>query len=344
MPPKRAGIKRRLREVDSVDPVAVLPTPPATSSDAASSSGRGEEDASSSDDEDYMAAEIDAGSDDSDGSEEGDHDDDDDDDDDEVLADEDRELSEYPHIGYDLDGKKIMRPATADELDKFLSKMDDPKFWTSVHDKVEQKDVELTEEELNIIHKLQSADYAAEGFDPYQDTVEWFTSDTMIAPLTATPEPKRRFVPSKWEHKKVMKIVRAIRNGWIVPRKPQTEAARYFDVWGASETSENRLDHPMHLPAPKAKLPGNIESYNPPAEYLFSEEERKAWEETEPEHRKLDFIPQKYDSLRKVPAYERFVHDRFNRCLDLYLCPRVRKTRVRFVHFSFIYIFSRRAT
>ena len=33
---------------------------------------------------------------------------------------------EYPHLGYDVDGKKIMKPAKGDELDKFLSNMDDP--------------------------------------------------------------------------------------------------------------------------------------------------------------------------------------------------------------------------
>ena len=34
-----------------------------------------------------------------------------------------------------------------------------------------------------------------------------------IHPLSNAPEPKRRFVPSKWEHKTVVKMVRAIRNG-----------------------------------------------------------------------------------------------------------------------------------
>ncbi|KAJ3356866.1 Ribosome biogenesis protein 1 [Allomyces javanicus] len=235
--------------------------------------------------------------------------------------------NDYPHIGYDLDGKKVMKPAVGDELDKFLSKMDDPKYWTSVHDKQDQKDVELTEDELAIIQKLQKAEYAADGFDPYQPTVEWFTSKTEIHPLSAAPEPKRRFVPSKWEHKKVMKIVRAIRNGWIVPNKPKVEKPKYFDIWGA-DTAESRDDHPMHLPAPKMALPGHIESYNPPEEYLFTEEEKQAWLDADPEDRKIDFIPQKFTSLRAVPAYDQFTQNRFQRCLDLYLCPRVRRNRV----------------
>ena len=38
-------------------------------------------------------------------------------------------------------------------------------------------------------------------------------------PLMVTNEPKRRFVPSKWEAKMVVKMVRAIRNGWVRPKK-----------------------------------------------------------------------------------------------------------------------------
>lgn len=33
---------------------------------------------------------------------------------------------DYPHIGYTVDGKKIFKPATKDELDKFLNNVDDP--------------------------------------------------------------------------------------------------------------------------------------------------------------------------------------------------------------------------
>lgn len=37
---------------------------------------------------------------------------------------------EFPHVGYDLDGKRIYKPLrTRDELDQFLDKMDDPDFW-----------------------------------------------------------------------------------------------------------------------------------------------------------------------------------------------------------------------
>lgn len=36
---------------------------------------------------------------------------------------------DLPHIGYDINGKKVLRPARGDELDKFLKTVDDPEAW-----------------------------------------------------------------------------------------------------------------------------------------------------------------------------------------------------------------------
>ena len=38
--------------------------------------------------------------------------------------------------------------------------------------------------------------------NPYEPEVNWFSDDKEIMPLSAAPEPKRRFIPSKWEEKK----------------------------------------------------------------------------------------------------------------------------------------------
>lgn len=48
----------------------------------------------------------------------------------------------------------------------------------------------------------------------------------------------------------------------------------------------------------------------------------------EPQRRKLHFMPQKFNSLREVPAYARYIRERFLRCLDLYLCPRAKRMKV----------------
>lgn len=88
--------------------------------------------------------------------------------------------------------------------------------------------------------------------------------------------------------------------------------------------------------------PVHAESYNPPKEYLWTKEEKKKWEEQEPEERELDFEPlvcvplvffyevhaQKFDCLRHVPGYRKLITERYQRCLDLYLAPRQRKKKV----------------
>ncbi|GFF53396.1 ribosome biogenesis protein erb1 [Aspergillus lentulus] len=238
---------------------------------------------------------------------------------------------QYPHIGYDINGKKILRPAKGEALDALLNSIEIPKGWTGLTDPSTGKPLELSQEELELLRKVQMNEIPEDGYNPYEPTVEWFTSQQEIMPLSAAPEPKRRFVPSKHEAKRVMKIVKAIREGRILPFKPPTEEDQEddtvikYDLW-ADEAE--RKDHPMHIPAPKLPPPGYEESYHPPPEYLPSQKERKAWEEADPEDRDREFLPNDFASLRRVPGYENFVKEKFERCLDLYLAPRVRRSKL----------------
>ncbi|XP_041105087.1 ribosome biogenesis protein bop1 [Polyodon spathula] len=236
---------------------------------------------------------------------------------------------DYPHIGYDLDGKKIFKPIrNKDELDEFLEKMDNPDYWRTVHDKVTGSDIRLTDEQIDLVHRLQKGQFGDVSFNQYEPSVDFFSHETMIHPVTNRPEHKRSFIPSLIEKEKVSRLVHAIKMGWIKPRKPKDSTPQYYDLWAKEDPNSILGRHKMHVPAPKLKLPGHEESYNPPPEYLFTEEEKLAWEQQEAEERKLNFIPQKFSCLRAVPAFQRFIHERFERCLDLYLCPRQRKMRV----------------
>ncbi|KAL1886409.1 Ribosome biogenesis protein erb1 [Paecilomyces lecythidis] len=238
---------------------------------------------------------------------------------------------QYPHIGYNINGKKIMRPAKGEALDALLDSIEIPKGWTGLTDPSTGKPLELSQDELELLRKVHMNEIPEEGYNPYEPMVEWFTSKEEIMPLSAAPEPKRRFLPSKHEAKRVMKIVKAIREGRILPYKPPAEQDETeedvikYDIW-ADEAE--RPDHPMHMPAPKLPPPGYEESYHPPPEYLPDKKERKAWEEADPEDREREFLPTNYDSLRKVPGYGNFVKEKFERCLDLYLAPRVRRSKL----------------
>ncbi|GAB7350837.1 hypothetical protein MBLNU459_g1369t1 [Dothideomycetes sp. NU459] len=238
----------------------------------------------------------------------------------------------YPHIGYDINGKKIMRPAKGEALDALLDQIDLPEGWTGLTDPATGKPLQLSREELEVLKKLTRNEAPGEGYDPYPDMVHWFTSKTEIMPLSAAPEPKRRFVPSKHEAKRVMKIVRAIKEGRIKPYKEPSEEeeqedpdVKRYDIW-ADEVP--RPDHIMNIPAPKLPPPGYEESYHPPPEYLPDKDEKKTWEEADEEDREKDFLPTDHSALRKVPGYARFIKEKFERCLDLYLAPRVRRSKL----------------
>ncbi|XP_034016581.1 ribosome biogenesis protein bop1 isoform X2 [Thalassophryne amazonica] len=236
---------------------------------------------------------------------------------------------EFPHIGYNLDGKKIFKPIrNKDELDQFLDKMENPDYWRTVHDKQTGSDIMLSDDQVELVNRLQRGQFGDVNFSEYQPSVDFFSKDVMLHPVTNRPADKRSFIPSLIEKEKVSKLVHAIKMGWIKPRRVEDDSAsRFYDLW-ATEDSSILARHRMHLPAPKIPLPGHQESYNPPPEYLFNEEERALWEQQDPADRKLPFVPRKFSSLRQVPAFPRFIHERFERCLDLYLCPRQRKMRV----------------
>ncbi|KAL2207142.1 BOP1NT-domain-containing protein [Sarocladium strictum] len=239
----------------------------------------------------------------------------------------------YPHIGYDINGKKIMRPATGDALDALLDSIEIPKGWTGLTDPQTGKPLNLSQDELELLRRLQTGQVPTDNYDPYPDMVPYFTSKVEEMPLSAAPEPKRRFVPSKHEAKRVAKLVRAIKEGRIQPYKPpeqrekeaEEEEETHYDLWANEEAQEPNI---MNIPAPKLPPPGYDMSYNPPPEYLPTAEEKAAWESAEPEEREKDYLPAKFDALRKVPGYGEFVKERFERCLDLYLAPRVRKNRL----------------
>ena len=109
----------------------------------------------------------------------------------------------------------------------------------------------------------------------------------------------------------------------------EREEERVWDIWeDDSVVTWKPRKMPKAIAAPKRDLPNHVESYNPPEEYLLDDKEREEYEKMDPEDRPYNFLPQKFESLRKVPLYQDLIREHFERCLDLYLCPRVLKKKV----------------
>ncbi len=73
----------------------------------------------------------------------------------------------YPHIGYDINGKKIMRPATGEALDALLDSIEVPKGWTGLTDPATGKPLNLSRDELELLRRVQMGEVPEEGYDPY---------------------------------------------------------------------------------------------------------------------------------------------------------------------------------
>ena len=240
----------------------------------------------------------------------------------------------YDHIGYDVSGQKIVKQAKRDRLDVAIDNKDNASSNRTVYDMYNDRDVVLSERDLEIIRRLQSGAFAHPEHNDTPDYIDYFSGIKEEMPIMAAPEPKRRFTPSKWEMMRVMKIVKAMKEGRYVSEKDKLAEKKnkppVYMIWNDTEDevlAESRR-YRFHLPAPKIPLPGHAESYNPPAEYLLSEEEKKAMEDQDPTERQYNFIPKTHTCLRHVDGYDNFIKERFERCLDLYLCPRKMKRRL----------------
>ena len=224
-----------------------------------------------------------------------------------------------------------MRGTQKDELDALIARFDDPNASRTIFDAMHGVDVVLSDEDLALIRRLQRRRYPDAKVNPFPDTIPFHFPDS-IHPLSNATPAKASFVPSKWEAKKVMKLVMAMRSEQyqksVANRKRQEEQRKpnyEYLVW--DEPMEGVKQRTI-LPPPKVPLPGNAESYNPPAEYLLTAEEKEAWEKMDPSDRPLNFVPQRFSALRRVPLYAPLIKERFERCLDLYLCPREKRTRL----------------
>ena len=234
---------------------------------------------------------------------------------------------EMDHLGYDIDAQKIMRPERFNEIDNFLAKHDDPNYWRTVVDPRTGRKHVLTSEEIGLINSVMNKLYPTKGSKNLPPKI--VDASIRETPLNNVPPSKESFnALSKHEEKQIQKIrARLAKYGFIRKEKPKVEDEfTFYDIWGSNLKIKH---HPAIIPAPKMALPSQAESYNPPNEFLLTEDEKRAMLEEEREYREMNFIPQKFSNLRSVPAYGNLMQERFERCLDLYMCPRQKKLKIK---------------
>lgn len=220
----------------------------------------------------------------------------------------------------------------ANVIDDFLAQCDDPTYFRTVYDKLTGRKIVLSDQDVDLISRIRKACYPDPNYDPYEPYVDFFSHEVSIHPVMNRPEPKAAFIPSLSEKRALTKLVALITSGKLKPYKPKKKTRTpfdfNFDLW-STDGDLNHRRHRAHIPAPKMILPGHAESYNPPPEYLLTKDDIKKWQSQSEEDREHFFLPQRYASLRQVPFYQNTVKERFERCLELYMCPRQRIRRAK---------------
>mmetsp|Transcript_19888 Transcript_19888/g.43204 ORF Transcript_19888/g.43204 Transcript_19888/m.43204 type:complete len:815 (+) Transcript_19888:126-2570(+) len=255
---------------------------------------------------------------------------------------------EYDHIGYDAHGEKVIKSASigGNRVDEALANADSKgKDRFMVRDALNDKNVTLTPRQLELIRRIQGGAYAHPEFEGNAEYIDYFSGvDPELSGINSNRTlPKSKFQPSKWEKLQVDELLRKLEKGDINmdyltgkirdmndAHKKNKDKDKPFLLWTGGEDDElNMKKGPQHIAAPKLPPPGHAESYIPPDEYLPTDEEIKQWEDMEAKDRPHGLlIPKKFPNLRSVGAYEHSVRETFERCLDLYLCPRQMKRRL----------------
>ncbi|CAE7750100.1 ERB1, partial [Symbiodinium sp. KB8] len=107
-----------------------------------------------------------------------------------------------------------MRTLSTGEIDALLESKDNPDAWRTVKDHKNQREVVLTDTDLEIIRRIRSRMYPSAATDT-TEMVEFDNPEARIHPERKAHPPKARFLPSKWERMKVKRLVALLREGKI---------------------------------------------------------------------------------------------------------------------------------
>ncbi|KAI0982817.1 hypothetical protein GJ496_003037 [Pomphorhynchus laevis] len=235
-----------------------------------------------------------------------------------------RWYDEYDHIGYDKHGEKIKKPKNSirqmNEIDWFLDRMKTGGQWRLVYNSLTGEQIHLSEQDVKLAKSIHKCDNPVlsdiQDGDPYAPWPDLYSFNVLSTPVIGAPPSKSSFTPDIHEKRIVGRYLHAIKMGWLKLDKhprlklPNICTPASYDLWNSGD--DNAKQHrSSYLAAPKLALPGHGESYNPLPEYA---------------QENIDSV----SCLRHVPAYENFTRERFERLLDLYLCPRTVNMKARF--------------
>ena len=85
-------------------------------------------------------------------------------------------------------------------------------WWTKILDKMNNKHVRLSKADLDMIKRIRAGQYADNAIEAFPEEPDYEADPKLfIHPLSGAPEPKSRFVMSKWERLRISKYIQAMK-------------------------------------------------------------------------------------------------------------------------------------
>ena len=79
-----------------------------------------------------------------------------------------RWYDEYPHIGYNISGERIIKKdRDGDNLDALVNRADDPNYKWTIVDEKNDREIVLTPREINLLRRMQTGQVAHVEHDPF---------------------------------------------------------------------------------------------------------------------------------------------------------------------------------
>lgn len=202
---------------------------------------------------------------------------------------------EFDHIGWTASGEKVIPKERPDKIEEIIRRSTDPNWWRRMYDRHAGEFRTLTDEDLDMLERIRSGRAALKDFQLHQPFRESEYPDK-IHPICNGMISKGAFRPSRQTIYRVMKCQAALHRSEQEEQETEEEG---IDIW-SSEYDVKEQKRRGRRP-PKDRRPGNDESYHPDAGS---------------------------GRLFDVPSYDHFIRERFDRCSNLYLCPREMRVRL----------------
>ena len=224
------------------------------------------------------------------------------------------------HMGYGLDGQRLAKtPQSAIDTLLFSVERGNIERYKTIIDRMHNNQmISLSSDDLEILHNIQNNRFPSSQYNPYSDLPP---DDCRIAedenPFTRGTVSKKVYLPRPRSVPKKAENV-----------EDETSKVPTFDtdIWQDSWKNIS----PRYIAAPPISLPGTSESYNPPLEFFPTESEYAAISAKNAETTSLrtEHQPVSFDCLRHVPWYANTLAERYQRCLDLFCFPRIKRQKL----------------